>query len=121
MKVYLAGPMRNQPNLNFPAFMSAAKWLGQQGHTVFNPAAEDIKAGADPVNPVPIMSFSEFMAKDLPEVCRSERIYLLPGWEASQGARLEAHVAKELKIPGFRLLPSYRGHWMEIEEWGYDI
>jgi hypothetical protein len=39
------------------------------------------------------------MQHDLPAVCGSDCIVVLPGWQQSQGATLEVHVAKALGLP----------------------
>ena len=47
MRIYLAGPMRNYPRNNFPAFDAAAAKLRADGHEVFNPAEHDRKTYGD--------------------------------------------------------------------------
>lgn len=88
--IYIAGPMTGVVDHNFPAFHAAAKLLRQSGYVVFNPA--EINADAvDVVRP-----WAWYMRKDLTELVKCEAIYLLPGWENSQGATLEKHVAERL-------------------------
>lgn len=91
-RIYLAGPMRGLPELNFPKFNEVANKLRAAGHAVFNPAenAPRIPSTADGLD-----DFSYWMAIDLSEVCKAEAIVMLPGWEASKGARLELHTARE--------------------------
>lgn len=113
IRAYLAGPMRGKPDWNYPAFDSAAKWLREQHDEVYNPADEDrkdealMKALADRRDtdelPGGEYNFRYFMAKDLPEVVKSDCLYLLPGWEESQGAKLEQLVAHVCEIPVFEL------------------
>jgi hypothetical protein len=91
MKIYLAGPMRGIPGNNFPAFYAAANRLRELGHEVFNPAETDDGVSGKP--------FSYYMRLDLPEVCRSEAVAVLAGWEQSEGAVLEVQVAKACGIP----------------------
>ncbi len=52
LKIYLAGPMRGQPMLNFPTFNATTALLRGNGHTVFNPAEGDIKDGFDPATDI---------------------------------------------------------------------
>ena len=93
MKLYVAGPMSNLPELNFPAFHAAAATLRNRGHEVSNPAE---------VNPDPGMKWEDAMRADIPELLKCEAIVLLPGWEKSRGARLERHIAVEM---GMKVMP----------------
>lgn len=87
-KIYLAGPMRNIPEFNFPAFNAAAAKLRAEGHEVYNPAEEE-----------PGKSYREYLAADLAWICaEAEAIALLPGWEGSSGARAEFVTAHALGL-----------------------
>ena len=92
MRIYIAGPMTGLPDFNFPAFHAAAKHLRAQGHDVVNPAE---------ISPDPLLSWEEWMRRDIPQLLTCEAIYLLPGWENSKGAWLEYAIANALKIPMF--------------------
>jgi len=96
MKIYLAGPMRGIKDFNFPAFHAAAQHLRELGHEVSSPAEKDLSDGFDPTKDKP-KELSEYMVHDLAEVCKAEAVVVLPGWESSQGARLEVMVAMALK------------------------
>jgi hypothetical protein len=112
MKIYLAGPMSNLPQFNFPAFHAAAAKLRAEGHYVFNPAEADIeRSGVDPsvLNPegdpngstatIPGLSRRECLAADLQWIAlEGEAIALLPGWENSSGARAEKALADALGL-----------------------
>jgi hypothetical protein len=95
MKLYLAGPMRNIPKLNFPAFDSAAAYLRTLGHEVFNPADNDRKLEAEgkPVN------LRVCLGDDLSWICKhADGLALLPGWEHSSGATAEKRTADSLGL-----------------------
>ena len=95
MKIYLAGPMRGYPEFNFPAFHAAAARLRALGHEVWSPAENDVtEDGFNPKTDEPL-SMSHYMARDLPAVCRSEAIALLPGWRDSTGAGIEVYVGRK--------------------------
>jgi len=69
------------------------------GFTVFSPAELDIKKdGFDPKKDTPL-PMSHYMVRDLPLVCNADAIAVLPGWETSDGAKLEVHVARTLGKP----------------------
>lgn len=89
MKIYIAGPMSNLPDLNYPTFNAMAARLRAEGHEVVNPAE----------NPEPPCgSWAGYMRMSVTQVATCEAVALLPGWEQSKGARLEHHIAKELQL-----------------------
>lgn len=88
-RVYLAGPMSGLPELNFPAFHRAAANLRAQGFDVVNPAE---------INSDPDAKWEDCMRADIAQLVTCEGIALLPGWERSRGAKLEAHIAQELGL-----------------------
>lgn len=96
LRLYLSGPMRHCPDFNFPAFEEATALLRSVGHDVFSPAERESLEHLKAHGPG---SFSEYMALDLPEVCRRDAVATLPGWEDSHGARIETTVATELGKP----------------------
>lgn len=88
-RIYIAGPMTGLPDLNFPAFNAAADALRTQGWHVENPAAHGVIDGAQ---------WEDYLAYDITRLGTCGAIYLLPGWEKSKGATLEAHIAKTLGL-----------------------
>lgn len=85
---YLAGPMRGLPDHNYPTFNIEARMLREWDYTVFNPA-ESFNGETD-------RDFSEYMTVDYLGLIDSERVFFLPGWQKSEGARLEYLVAESL-------------------------
>jgi hypothetical protein len=106
MKIYLAGPMQGYKDFNFPAFMSAAQVLRDQGHNVFNPAERDTEAHGDTLKSATGnlqdikhtgFSLREALYHDTKFIClEADAIALLPGWEKSNGARAEHALAVAL-------------------------
>lgn len=105
MKIYLAGPIRNMPGYNAPAFDYAAAKLRAQGHEVFNPIEESRRLygadlyerkpdhGGEPAQVDPRRVF----ANDMAYLClEANAIALLPGWEKSSGATGEHGIARAL-------------------------
>lgn len=110
-KYYLAGPMRDIPHLNFPAFMDTSEALEAKGYGIYNPARasltihgfrpdlrEPSEAELDILASVP---YEEYMGHDLNFITSSmcEGVFVLEGWEKSQGAREEVRLARFLKKP----------------------
>jgi len=103
-KTYIAGPMRGIRLFNFPAFDAARDALLKAGHEVVSPADIDRSNGFDPKdlpadydwNVISQQSgtLQEIIARDHAAVMECDTIYLLPGWERSQGALSEYHLAK---------------------------
>lgn len=86
-RVYISGPMTGLPDLNFPAFNSAAALLEARGFEVANPAR---------LNPDPSTSWAACMRVDIKALCDCDTLALLPGWEQSSGAHLEMHIAHRI-------------------------
>ncbi|WP_417219007.1 DUF4406 domain-containing protein [Achromobacter spanius] len=98
MKTYLAGPMTGHLDLNFPLFHAEAKRLRATGHDVVNPAE---------INVDPTKGWEDCMRVDIAELMKCEAIAMLPGWQQSRGASLEHHIATELGLLVFYLIPSW--------------
>jgi hypothetical protein len=102
---YLAGPMSGIPQFNFPLFERAAKQLRSAGYNIISPAEVDAKdeelhkrvlASTDGILQSSDIkeSWGDFLSRDVKIIAdKVQGIILLPGWEKSRGARLEAHVA----------------------------
>lgn len=87
--VYVAGPMTGIEGFNYPAFNAVADQLRSQGYEVENPADHGTVEGAQ---------WADYMAYDLTRLGLCGVIALLPGWEESQGARLEVLIAERLSM-----------------------
>lgn len=87
MRIYLSGPMRGYPQSNYPLFNATAAALRAQGHEVYNPAEFPHEGPVFPIR----QAFAEYARF----IClEAEAIYLLPGWEESQGVSAELALAK---------------------------
>jgi hypothetical protein len=89
-KVYIAGPMTGIQDYNKLAFVGASKTLQDDGYVVYNP-----QNTADGQMDLPYEFYLQEAVKMLVEC---DYIYLLPGWENSKGATLEAFVAFTLGL-----------------------
>lgn len=111
-KIYVAGPMSGIPDFNFPAFNRAAYTLSREGWEVFNPAdkegetlSEESRVDGDPQKAqADGFNFRQVYTWDISKVIEADAIYMLPGWEASPGARGEHAVAVAMK----RHYPDYQ-------------
>lgn len=101
--IYLCGPMRGYPRDNFPAFMHAAEHLRSQGFKVWNPAeADEQEPGYQPDHRTNKHGLAYYMKRDVPAVARAGAVYVLPGWEKSEGV-----CARELVVACWLRLPVY--------------
>jgi len=112
MKYYLAGPMTNRPQFNYPLFDSVADALRDEGYDITSPAemddpetrkaamaSPDGAVGSGVVNGE---TWGDFLARDVKMLAdHLDAIILLPEWETSKGARLEAFVAINCDYPCF--------------------
>lgn len=92
MNVYIAGPMTGIEEFNYPAFGRAAERFRGLGHTVTSPheVAHDDNGIRGSIR------HADYVRRDLRELLQCDAIALLPGWQASKGAKLEVQVATEL-------------------------
>ena len=88
-RVYLSGPMSGLPEHNAPAFNAAATQLRAQGLDIINPAE---------INTDPSATWEQCLRKDLAALAGCDCLALLPGWEHSNGAHLELHIAHRLRM-----------------------
>ena len=90
MKIYLSGKISGT-DLDYVRrlFDKVATTLRALGHEVTNPLCNGLSE-TDP--------WEEHIAKDIINLIDCEGIYMLQGWEDSQGARIEHAVAKELGL-----------------------
>jgi hypothetical protein len=106
LDIYIAGPMRGYPNHNFDAFMDAdkklrRKWSSAVG-TIYNPAQMDLDEGFDPSQTEDSKQhLKECMTRDLNAILKCDAIYMLPGWEKSEGAKVEHALAVYLGLKIF--------------------
>jgi len=113
--IYVAGPMRNYENYNYPAFDERANILDQYGWVVVNPAQMDRNDGkpmADPMSFSPDTNYEdhEFMRlalrRDMVAICEEcTAIYMMAEWEKSRGAKAEWHLAKALGLDIYYEVP----------------
>lgn len=95
MKIYVAGPMSNLPQLNHPMFDRVTAALRNQGHTVFSPAEKDRDWGLDPnlASNFSTLDVHMVLRWDLQKIMECDVLVLLPGWKRSEGTKLEVIVA----------------------------
>jgi hypothetical protein len=89
-KMYLSGPMTGLPNYNHELFNRVAQEFRQVGFSVCSPAEffdGDITKER-----------KEYMREAVKYMLEADTIVLLPGWQESKGARLEAAIATELDL-----------------------
>lgn len=89
MRIYIAGPISEQPELNLPAFTSAAEQLTAIGHTPVIPHEYTDTA----------WSWEECIKAVLPHMLLCSGIALLDGYQNSRGAMIELELAERVKIP----------------------
>jgi hypothetical protein len=97
--VYIGGPMRYHDRYNFPAFFAAAARLRTKGWRVLSPAEHDKQCGFDETkNSLDGFDLKAAFRWDVEAILRSDAIYLLTGWQNSEGANLERQIAEAIGI-----------------------
>ena len=90
MKIYLSGKISGTDLTHTcKRFSDVATTLRALGHEVINPLCNGLSE-TDP--------WEDHMAKDIIDLLQCEGIYMLQGWEDSQGARIEHAIAKEIGL-----------------------
>ena len=89
-RVYISGPMTGFDDFNVPAFNAEAARLRAMGLDVVNPAE------LNPQQPPP--SWEQCMRNDIAALMTCDTLALLSGWELSDGANLELHIAHRVGI-----------------------
>lgn len=96
---YIAGRMRGLPRFGFDAFHAAAADLRSRGWRVTSPAEMDEQLGFDPDQPLPAdFDLADAMKRDIEAILRCDTLILLPGWEESEGAKIELTVAQAIGL-----------------------
>jgi hypothetical protein len=103
-KIYISGKMRGVKDFNRDAFYQAEDELEALGYEVFNPVRYDeevngwtLKSESGSMNDVPDFTTNDFdkiIKSDVDAVLSSDFIYMLKGWQDSQGAKAEKAVAE---------------------------
>jgi hypothetical protein len=88
---YLSGPMRGVAEHNFPAFHHAEAVLREKGYIVHNPA-RNFGGRVD-------LPRELYIREDVAALMKSDEVWVLPGWEGSEGAKLEVAIAVATGIP----------------------
>lgn len=83
MIIYIAGPMTDLKNENRPVFAEAAETLRSMGYVVLNPAV--LPTG---------MPRERYMPICLAMLQQADAVYMLQGWEGSDGAGIEYLLAE---------------------------
>lgn len=104
--MYIAGPMRGKPDYNRAAFNAAAKFLAEE-------------LGLHPINPVDIertypcvgedgdvdeVRLEDLMLIEESYVRTCDAIYLLKGWESSDGAKRELAAYLSSHAPSMQVI-----------------
>lgn len=103
MKVYISGPMSFRPDHNFEALDAAAAYLRSLGAEVVNPADLDRNERRE--------GWENCLRRDIQYLVGCDAVAVLPEYETSRGARLETHVAHELRMP---ILPAFSANWHSL-------
>lgn len=93
---YLAGPMTGIEGFNQPAFAEAAKRLRAQGFTIWNPA--ELVGGSM------ILRRSWYMRAAFAALPLCEFVFLMDGWQESEGVAAELAVALGLGLRIYEII-----------------
>ena len=89
-KMFLSGPITSHEDFNHPTFHRIAAEFRMAGFEVCNPA-EFFDGDTSKER-------HEYMRESFKYLLEADTIVLLPGWQESEGSKVEAAVAKELDL-----------------------
>jgi hypothetical protein len=93
--IYIAGPMTGLPEFNYPAFEDAEWQLMRAGFRPASPHRVNELHGGEPGE----RTWQWYMRRTIRMLSDCDGVALLPGCEASKGARLEHDIATALDLP----------------------
>lgn len=99
LNLYIAGPMRGCPDFNRKEFYRAEAALNSRGiYKIINPCKEDkqLKLTDDQLSSTEGLRI--VMSRDLTDITTCDIIYMLTGWEKSEGAKIEHALATMLSM-----------------------
>jgi nucleoside 2-deoxyribosyltransferase len=88
-KIYLAGCVKNTNDYE-KTFSEAEIYVRDMGYDVFNPVEYIKSINAQTASDKAIMMLL------IPELMKCDGIYMIPGWESSNGSNLEYAIAQYL-------------------------
>lgn len=101
--------MSGIPLANFPALRKAKKNLEVLGYDVVTPVEHNEMMGLDETVANDKYDKKTAILWDLEQVANSDCIFMLPGFSASPGCRVEIALAKFMCIPVYGLLTLAKG------------
>ena len=97
MKIYISGPISG--TTNYPqSFEKASEYLRNLGYDIVDPSTIDPPSHISKGD-VTFESWDYYMREGIKQLMDCDRIYMLEGWENSEGAMLEHRVALQLSMP----------------------
>ena len=103
-RAYLAGPITNEPSWR-EYFAAAEDEVREMGYVVLSPAENGAPGELDR---------EECMTKDFALILKADAVFMLPGWENSQGALVEFQVAQQAGKQIKYLDGAFRGEPLEL-------
>jgi hypothetical protein len=95
--------MTGREDFNFPAFFKTSALLRMLGHEVENPAENDGATLGEAVMAAHanenVLSWADYMRRDLRRLSTCDALCVLPEWQSSRGATLEVDIASRLGMP----------------------
>lgn len=101
--IYLSGPMTGIENFNRAQFDAAATTLRSLGYDVFVPGeSEEYEPTELAAQEVSRKKRELYLSRDIDFIQEiADVVVVLPGWEDSEGAKLEVAVAQAIGVPVF--------------------
>jgi len=96
MKIYISGPISNDP-YHSDAFEKASEYLTHLGYRVVNPLNIKEKTFKGPDKEYKLWNY--YMRQSIKLLMGCDQIYMLEKWKESRGAKIEHQLALDLSMP----------------------
>lgn len=98
---YICGKMRGLPCYNFKNFFHWQVVLERSGYFVINPAQNDCEKSLNSTWHFTEDQYEDILAEDFKLIEGVDFVFVLEGWESSEGANREIEHAEKHNIPIF--------------------
>jgi len=97
--LYIAGPMSNQPDMNWDMFEEAEEAIKAKGYEAVNPHKINFKDKEHMANNHRFYTSAHYLQRDIRRLVDCDGIVMLPNHDESSGAGIELFIARRLEMP----------------------
>lgn len=96
-RYYLSGPMKGYPDSNIPEFKRITGLLRERGFVIVSPVEVSSDIDSSKFSDKNEL-YNAYLRKDIEALVGCDAIVMMDGWEKSNGAHLELHIAHRIGL-----------------------